>query len=254
MAAKKSAGKNPDAYDWSQDEGLGFEGVTQDDLGIPFLIILQKLSPELDETGPKYQEGLVAGMIINSVTKEVYGGAGEPLEFVPCGYQKMFVEWTPREQGGGFVASHSNPQILEHCSRNDRGNDVLESGNIVVTTAYVFGFVLRGEDRVNCVISFTSTQLKKARQWLSLMMSIKLEGPEGRFTPPMFSHKYHISSVPEKNEKGSWYGWKLENAGLLDDKELIEEAKTAHKRIQSSGSGIRMLAARNESSEEFDRF
>lgn len=254
MTVKKK-NKESAMIDFSQDSLAGFENVDQDDLGIPFLIILQKLSPELDEGSPKYRDGLEAGMIINSITGEAYGGKGEPVSFVPCIYKKMFVEWTPREQGGGFVRTHPDPSILEKCKRNDRGQDIYENGNIIVTTAYVFGFALHNDDAIRCVIGFTSTQLKKSRQWLSLMMNIKLEGPDGdKFTPPMYSHKYHLSTVPESNEKGNWFGWKIENAGIIDDAKLIGEAREAYKQISSGKTGLNLLAARTQDEELHDRF
>jgi hypothetical protein len=77
------------------------------------------------------------------------------------------------------------------------------------------------------VISFSSTQLKKARGWLSQMMSIKLEGKAGKFTPPMFAFKYLLSSVLEQNAKGKWFGWKIERGEILKpaDKNLLDTAR-----------------------------
>jgi len=244
MPAKK---KKAEEFDWSEEAGQGFENVTQEDLGIPFLQIIQSTSPELEEDSPKYIEDAKAGMIINSATREILGGRGEPVEFVPCSYQKLYVEWTPRESGGGYVQSHGSPSILSQCTRNDRGQDELENGNLIVTTAYMFGLV-NGEEPERAVVSFTSTQLKKARLWLSMMKSIRLDGKNGKFTPPMFSHIYHLGSVPEKNEKGSWFGWKIENAGMVQDKALVEEARETHQ--LASSNPMLQLPAGNKDEDE----
>lgn len=247
-----TAKKKEEAIDFSEDAGAGFENVTQEDLGTPFLSVLQKLSPELDEDKAKFMPDAKAGMIINSLTQTIYGGQGEPMEFVPCGYQKCYVEWKDRDNGGGFVQTHGTPGILSGTERNNKGQDVLTNGNIVVTTAYVFGFAKTGDGWDRCVISFTSTQLKKSRQWLALMRGIKMDGPDGKFTPPMFSHVYHISTLSESNDKGSWYGWKIENGGLNEDRELIGESRTAAAEIASGRGGMTALPASTDSSEADD--
>ena len=224
--AKKKNGPNP----FEEDAGLGFESVEQSDLGIPFLNIAQALSPEVDEEHAKYIEGCKPGMIFNSLTRQVLGGRGEPVLFVPCSFNKAWVEWAPRESGGGFIRQHLSADILAECQRNDKNQDVLESGNVIVTTAYIGGLIIDDEGETSpAVISFTSTQLKKARQWLSVMMSLKLDGSQGRFTPPMYSHKYNLSTVPEENANGKWYGWKVEIVGLLEQPKVIEAGRAASK-------------------------
>ena len=220
---------NAAAYDWSKS-GIpsGFEQVQRDDLGIPFLVILQKGSPEVDKTNPDYPakkiEGAEAGDIINSLSREIYGRQGKPMVFVPCSFEKLYVEWTPREAGGGMVKMHKSAAILNECTRNARGQDELRNKNIIVTTAYFYGLTLRGQERVACVIGMSSTQLKKSRQWLNMMMSIKLNGANGPYTPPMFSHTYLLSSQAESNEKGSWMGWLIQTQGPISDPVLIADA------------------------------
>lgn len=224
MKKTKSDQDNPTGVDWSQYEATGFENTSAEDLGLPFLEIIQKGSPEFDTTHPKHPEkkipGVKAGDIINTLSREVFK---QPIFFVPCLYQKCFVEWKTREKGGGVVRTHANPEILADCSRNDKNQDVLRNGNIVVTTAYFFGLILNGEQKP-AVIGMSSTQLKKARLWLNIATAIKLDTPIGRITPPLFSHKYAISTGPESNEKGSWFGWKIECAGLLEEQKLIADA------------------------------
>ena len=50
------------------------------------------------------------------------------------------------------------------------------------------------------------------------MQNIKLPGKNGLFTPPMFSHIYRVTTVPESNDKGSWRGVKIELVRALDGK------------------------------------
>ena len=60
--------------DFEADAGAGMENVTADDLQIPFLSILQSNSPQLDESEGKYIDGAKAGMILNTVTNEIFDG------------------------------------------------------------------------------------------------------------------------------------------------------------------------------------
>jgi hypothetical protein len=218
--------------DWSQFQATGFEQTTTDDLGIPFLSILQSKSPEVDESNPEYKiygiEGARVGDIINTLSREVlWSPKGErpPVRFVPCFHQKLFVEWIPRTQGGGIVKSHNNPAILMETTRNERGLDVLKNGHIIVTTSYFFGFTMSDEGPVKACIGLSSTQLKKAKLWLNLMMAIKVITPSGaKITPPMFSHQYALTTIPGSNDKGSWYGWRIETSGVLQNKELVASA------------------------------
>jgi len=220
----------PTTYDWSAVNVTGYENVGKEDLGVPFLAILQKGSPEIDRTHPEYAtkhiDGSEAGDIINNISREVLYGVGdnEQLQFIPCAYERLYMEWKPRNAGGGMVRAHKDPNILTECRRNEKNQDVLRNGNIVVTTAYFYGLVITEEGRRPAVVGMSSTQLKKARGWLNTMMSLKCETPKGRITPPMFSHVYGLSTVPESNESGSWFGWKIACLHPVTDPVMIAEA------------------------------
>lgn len=208
------------------EANAGFQDVQTDDLGIPFMIILQKLSPECDEESDKFVEGLKPGQIIHSVTKEILGDADNPSEFIPCHYRKMFVEWQPRESGGGFVKQHGDSSVLNECKRDERGRDVMLSGNLIVTTGYFSGLYKVGDETFPIILSMASTQLKKARQWLATMLNLKFgDGKGGKFTPPMYSHIYLLTTRPESNTKGGWYGWSIERGPVIQDTPLLEAAR-----------------------------
>ena len=217
---------NP-SVDFGQFGATGFENVTQADLGIPFLMIVQKMSPEVDKESPKYIPGLEPGMIINSLNKAVYGGKGEPFVFTPYSYHRMWVEWKPRTNGGGLVKAHPTDAILAETTKGPKGEDMLRNGNIIVNTAYLFGAVLETSteplaEPIHAVLSFTSTQLKKARGWLSHMQALRLDIGGNRVTPPMFAYRWKLSTTPESNDKGTWYGWKIEIGEIHTDGNLVK--------------------------------
>ena len=63
-----------------------------------------------------------------------------------------------------------------------------------------------------------ATQLKVSRKWNSMMMGIKLQGKNGLFTPPTYSHIYNLKPVQMSNDKGTWFGWDVSKVGPVSDK------------------------------------
>jgi hypothetical protein len=204
------------------DTNSGFQNMSSEDVALPFLTILQALSPQV--RGTSKIEGASEGDFFNTVTSEVYKGA---LKLIPCAYKKAYVEWTPREQGGGYVKEHANAVILESTKKDEKGRDILPNGNIIVTTAYHFVMVIRPNGTYErALISFTSTQLKKSRRWNSQMMNLQIKLPNGQLIrPPMYSHTYCAKTVSESNDLGSWSGWDIGSPIIIDDAVLYTQAK-----------------------------
>jgi len=139
------------------------------------------------------------------------------------------VEWKPRESGGGFVSSHSaDSGILSQTKRDQMTfKDVLSNGNYIATTAYHYVMVQAKDGTwAQAVISMTSTQLKKSRRWNSLMLSQKVKGPSGSFTPPTYSMIYKLTTVSESNDRGSWFGYQVEKVGQVEDADIYNESKS----------------------------
>ena len=78
-----------------------------------------------------------------------------------------------------------------------------------------------------------STQLKKSRKWNSMMQSVKLQGKNGLFTPPMYSQMYRLSTQAESNDKGKWYGWEVERVGTVEDEGVYQTAKVFSQSVSS---------------------
>ena len=57
-------------------------------------------------------------------------------------------------------------------------------------------------------------------------MGIKLQGKNGLFTPPTYSHIYNLSTVQMSNDKGTWFGWEVEKMGPVTDKAIYDMAKS----------------------------
>lgn len=211
---------------YEDDANGGFEGADSTAFAIPFLAILQALSPQLNKQDGAYIKGAEQGMLINSATNDVFDGdAG--VTVIPCYYKRSFTHWSPREQGGGFLGEVSPSDPILEQAVNDGGPLKLEDGSYFNDTRSHYVLIVEEDGSYQpAVISMTSTQIKKSRQWMTKMQNIKVKRADGSlFTPPMFSHIYRLTTVPESNNQGNWYGWKVESVCALDTPELYQAAK-----------------------------
>jgi hypothetical protein len=230
--------------DMAADANIGFENVTAKDVAIPYLKILQALSPEL--RGQTKVPGAEEGLVMNTVTSQFM----REFRVVPCAFKKSYVEWTPREQGGGLVTEHADDQILAKTKKNERGQDMLANGNLIVTTAYHYVLVLGESGFERAVIAMSSTQLKKSRRWLGQMMGLQIKVGDKSFTPPPFSHSYHVTTGMETKDANSWFGWIINEPKLIENKELYEMAKKFGQDVTAGMVKVGTPPADGEASEE----
>jgi hypothetical protein len=196
-----------------EDVGAGFEDMTSDDMVIPFLIILQKGSPQVDEDAPEYIDGAKAGMLMNSATGEMFVG-DEGVLFLPIHREHKFMEWIPRDSGGGLVGRHdpTDPMIIEAKRGGAFGKLESPDGNDLVETFYVYGLLVDEDAGMHnpALLAFSSTQIKHYKKWMTQLRSIQLRSERGeRITPPMFAHLFRLRSRSQSNNKGSWHGWDI---------------------------------------------
>ena len=223
---------------YEEDADSGFEQADADAYAIPFLAILQSGSPQCKKSEGAYIKGAEEGHLFNTVSELVIDGE-KGLNIIPVHYKRAFIEWAPREGGGGFVAEHTaadGQDLLKQCEKNDKGQDILPNGNLLVDTRthYVLIVSEDGTATEGAVISMSSTQMKKSRRWMTVMQNIKMTRGDGStFTPPMFSHQYHVTSVPESNDKGSWFGWKIVSDKQIENANLYNAAKAFRDAIMS---------------------
>ena len=210
-------------FDMEADAAQGAQNISQEDLALPFLKILGQLSPEVNKRDGKYVEGAEPGKIINTVTNQLY----DSLQVVPCHYKRQYIEWQDRGTSTGApVAIHeADSDIISQTTRGKDYKDRLPNGNYLENTASHFVLTV-GDSPSTALISMKSTQLKVSRKWNSMMMGLKMQGKNGLFTPPTYSHIYNLSTVQMSNDKGTWFGWDVAKVGPVKDKAIYDMAKS----------------------------
>ena len=216
---------------FEEDASASFAGMNQDDFALPFLRLLTNTSPEVGEL-----DGALPGMIYNSVTGQLYDGK-KGIQVIPCAYVRQYIEWAPRGSGSG-APIHIYPSTSDVLSRTHRepgdNKDYLDNGNYIENTANHYVMVV-DENGVPspALIVMKSTQLKKSRKWNSMMQSVKLQGKNGLFTPPMYSQLYRLTTQAESNDKGKWFGWEVERIGTVEDEGVYQIAKAFAQSVTS---------------------
>jgi len=225
IAKRENAGALATTFE--ADANAGSQNITQEDLALPFLKVLGQLSPEVNKQNAKFIKGAEPGMIVNSVTKELYDGT-KGIDVIPVHYQRQYVEW--KERGGASpgapVAIHkADSDIINTTTRDKNWKDRLPNGNYLENTANHF-VILLGKSPSTALISMRATQLKVSKTWNSLMLGLKLQGKNGLFTPPTYSHIYNLKTVQMSNDKGTWFGWDVSKVGPVTDKGVYAIAKS----------------------------
>ena len=226
------------------DANKGSQNIAQDDLALPFLKVLGHLSPEINKEHAKYIEGAQPGMIINTVSNQLFDGA-KGIDVLPVFYKRQYIEWQDRGASmGAPVNIYEASDSLPKTQRSKDNKDRMANGNYLETTASHF-VILLGDTPTTALISMKATQLKVSRKWNSLMMGLKMQGKNGLFTPPTYSHIYTLKAVQMSNDKGTWFGWDVSLKGPIQDKSVYEVAKNFSERVNKGE-----VQAKHESSVE----
>ena len=209
---------------FEEDAGKGMENMGQEDLALPFLKVLSGNDPVLDEN-----ENARKGDIYNTVSNTIYKGK-EGVRVIPCAYQRRFIQWAPRGTGSGApiaIFEPNDPRPKTERSADDNKDYVVDGDGSYIEETHQHFVIILNEDgsAETALIAMKSTQLKKSRKWNSMMQSVVMQGKNGPFTPPRFSHIYHLKTVGEENSKGSWHGWEISREGPITDGALYQRAK-----------------------------
>ncbi|ARB06129.1 hypothetical protein FDH38_gp075 [Dinoroseobacter phage vB_DshS-R5C] len=226
------------------------ETMSKDDMSIPFLAILQSLSPQCTRGEAEYIKGAEPSDLFDTVTQRLFKTRDEDdnaipaeIRIMPIHYKRSFIEWVPRNKGGGMVQEYSVEDGLSiNTARNDMNQDIIQDGsplgtpgNQLVDTHTHFVFVIHPDGSFEpMILALSSTQLKPSKDLNNMVSKHRL--PNGAQAARFFG-VYSITTQFRSNEKGSWYIWKFEKvddvAANNDLLPMYREAKTFVEGIKS---------------------
>lgn len=242
VSVKDDTNKSPavmegyDLDDLVSDAKLGSEDMGAEDIAIPYIGILQGLSPQVTEGKEGYVEGARPSMLYNNVTNEIYEGRKEGILLVPAYYRKQWLVWMDRDSGGGLVDVYDDDSILKDCVKNDKNQNVVKDNTslVVFETAQHFCLRLNSEtgETERVVVSLKSTGLKANRKWNHAITSAKIPG-HPTVTAPRFMFAYRMTTFLEEKHSNSW--WSPEFTRLKDpvSKTVYDEAKTYYELVKA---------------------
>lgn len=243
VTAANTAVATMDMSMFAEDAGAGMEGATAESFAIPFLSVLQKGSPQVDEASGVAIEGAKAGMLFENVTGKMFDGK-VGVTIIPCAYRRVFLRWAPKgSDGAGFKGELAPEKVAEMRARGEISEldgklyVPLPDGTVSDKKCDRISdtrnhYVLLVDDATGAwkeaLMSLTSTQIKKSKMLMSALASVKVQGASGLFTPPTFANTVRVLTTPESNDKGTWFGLKFELSGQVTRPELYAAAKAFH--------------------------
>ncbi len=180
----------------------------------------------MNKKNPAYVQGAENGDILlrHSANPLVKGETG--ITFQPCFFEKYWVEWVPRDGGGGFVARHAElPEVAKREEDPKNPNKVrfiMPNGNEVIETRAHIGLVYQsGQPPQPYVIPMTSSGHTVSRAFMFSMNS-KMVGED---KAPSWACLYLLKTKERSNAAGTWATWDISDAGWVQSEEDYNRGK-----------------------------
>ena len=217
------------AFDITTVAGQGTENLDSGSSALPFIRILQDLSPQLKPQKDEYIEGSKSGDLFFAKTQSVIE---QPVEVIPCYTKSIYTEWIPRSKGGGFVGNH--PLTIVSSPNYEKGRerqyDEWLGENELKFTTYWFVLMKQGDSWEQAVIPFTSSQLRISRKLTTDINRFRYE--DASIAPPLFAQRWKLKSVLETSKNGDdYFNFDFSEPSVLDfeaDEELLTLASQTY--------------------------
>jgi hypothetical protein len=213
--------------------GAGVSTAAEDNL-IPMLRILQDGSPQVKSRDARHIPGAEPGMLACSQLNLLLDPE-EEIRFQPCAFTQAYVEWIPRNAGGGFVASHTAMPDDAIEDENDKGQKIWRRGdNEVIHTRYHWGFLIAGDQALPMVIPFSSSGHTVSRGWMTVMNNQRINGK----ILPSFVKTYKLGTALKKNAEGDWFVIEVTDPQFIEDENQLQMGADLYKAIMAGEKDI----------------
>jgi hypothetical protein len=138
--------------------------------------------------------------------------------FQPCYLYSEWIEWVPRDKGGGFVARHpklpADAKPHTNAPGGDKCNHYRPNGNDLVFTRYAAGIVHQEYERLPFSIAFVSTGHMVINTWQAHMGAQSIPPsvvPEEEYQylwgkrAPIYFLLYRLRTKRRSNNRGEWF-------------------------------------------------
>ena len=219
----------------------GFEDLNMDVMSLPFISILQDLSPQVKKKSDSYVEGAEPGMFYNTGTKEVFSS----LSVTVVKFEHTFLRWRPNR--GGYFGQFSPEEVLKMRQTGsifeDSDGSLTDINGNKYQETYTYYLVIWGADGTPSLALFScsSSMLKEARRWNRDLSTRRL--PNGQPALPYFS-VYRLNIKELSNDKGSWYGFEFSWSAFVSP-DMFEDVKAERAELPTRQVSYAVLEATN---------
>lgn len=230
------------------DFGGGFEGADGEAYAIPFLQVLQKMSPLVDEDSPKHIEGAKAGMIYNNVTQKLTDGK-TGLLIIPCAFKRSYIRWGSREADGGFkgeftpeefdaLVNKGEVKVIDNrpyaVDENGQVNEKKSDYYADTRSHYVITVDEETGETGQAIISLAASQIRASRNLMTALNQRKVNYGGALKTPPTFANVVRMTTIGLSNDKGNWSSAKFEIVGLVEDANHFQMAREFNQLVKDN--------------------
>ena len=205
----------------AEAKGLGNENVTASDLQTPRVKLLQQMNAEVDKSNDAYIEGAEPGLLLNTVTNELYG---KEIYVLNINFNDEFVVWRKRDKGGGLVGSCASSSEADALIEQQSGSP--DDFEVIQTHSHL---LMRKDAETGELINtpfqmdFSSSKLRVSREWNTQIA--QLGGDR-------FSSLWKLSSVSTQNRAGQkFHNLSVDSQGWVVDEDY-GKAKAVYQAVK----------------------
>lgn len=225
----KATKKDTPSYDHFEQFGQdmeGYEGINLETMSIPFIKLLQTLSPQLSKKKPEFIAEAEEGVLFNTISEEMYG---KSLRIVVGKFERYYIEWGDKR--GVFVETHDPAEfertIMPSLIRDEKNKLVNPNNKHTFVETYIYYVVMPDhmEEGV-CILSLSSSGIKEAKKLNRKLMSTMIPGTTRRALPHFMV--WNADVVDMSNDSGDWFGLKFNFNAFVNKEQLelvVEERK-----------------------------
>jgi hypothetical protein len=212
------------------DAGAGFdEGVDAGAFAVPFLVILQALSPAVQQGKPEFIEEARPGMLMNSLTKAL----AATIDVSVVRRTHTMCVWNKREDGGGFITEFeaTTDAVMEFqgLERDEKNRAITKEDKEMTEHRNFYCQIVdsqTGTASEPLLVSLTKSQLKAAREWNSLISLRSARVGENK-APVAPSEIWRLGTVLRTKGENSWFALTVTHVTRHSNPAIYAEVRAA---------------------------